>query len=90
MKVTIDGHEIEVEQGATILQAARMIGGEPVPPAMCYYSKLKGTGGKCRCCLVDVTKGSEADPRPMPKLVGRLCGLIFSILCGLIQRRSDD
>ncbi|HNP33105.1 MAG TPA: 2Fe-2S iron-sulfur cluster-binding protein [Flavobacterium sp.] len=69
MKVTIDGHEIEVEPGTTILQAARKIGGEVVPPAMCYYSKLKGTGGKCRCCLVDVTKGSEADPRPMPKLV---------------------
>ena len=69
MKVTIDGQEIEVAPGTTILQAARMIGGESVPPAMCYYSKLKGTGGKCRCCLVDVTKGSEADPRPMPKLM---------------------
>ena len=69
MKVTVDGQEIEVAPGTTILQAARMIGGESVPPAMCYYSKLKGTGGKCRCCLVDVTKGSEADPRPMPKLV---------------------
>jgi NADH-quinone oxidoreductase subunit G len=69
MKVTIDGQEIEVAPGTTILQAARMIGGESVPPAMCYYSKLEGTGGKCRCCLVDVTKGSEADPRPMPKLV---------------------
>lgn len=69
MKVTIDGQEIEVEAGTTILQAARMIGGESVPPAMCYYSKLKGTGGKCRCCLVDVTKGSEADPRPMPNLL---------------------
>ena len=69
MKVTIDGQEIEVAPGTTILQAARMIGGESVPPAMCYYSKLKGTGGNCRCCLVDVTKGSEADPRPMPKLM---------------------
>ncbi|MBW3520289.1 2Fe-2S iron-sulfur cluster-binding protein [Flavobacterium sp. NKUCC04_CG] len=69
MKVTIDGHEIEVEPGTTILQAARMIGGESVPPAMCYYSKLKGSGGKCRCCLVEVAKGSEADPRPMPKLM---------------------
>ncbi|WNM19838.1 2Fe-2S iron-sulfur cluster-binding protein [Flavobacterium capsici] len=69
MKVTIDGQEIDVEPGTTILQAARMIGGESVPPAMCYYSKLKGTGGKCRCCLVDVTKGSDNDPRPMPKLV---------------------
>ena len=69
MKVTIDGQEIDVEPGTTILQAARMIGGESVPPAMCYYSKLKGSGGKCRCCLVEVSKGSEADPRPMPKLM---------------------
>ena len=69
MKVTIDGHEIEVEAGTTILQAARMIGGESVPPAMCYYSKLEGSGGKCRACLVEVSKGSEADPRPMPKMM---------------------
>ncbi|WP_300491711.1 2Fe-2S iron-sulfur cluster-binding protein [Flavobacterium sp.] len=69
MKVTIDGHEIEVEPGTTILQAARMIGGESVPPAMCYYSKLKGSGGKCRCCLVEVSKGSDANPTPMPKLM---------------------
>ena len=68
MKVTIDGQAIEVEPGTTILQAARKIGGEVVPPAMCYHSKLKGSGGKCRCCLVEVAKGSEADPRPMPKL----------------------
>ena len=69
LKVTIDGHSTEVEEGTTILQAARQIGGEIVPPAMCYYSKLKGSGGKCRTCLVKVSKGSEKDPRPMPKLV---------------------
>jgi len=69
MKVTIDGQTIEVEPGTTILQAARMIGGESVPPAMCYYSKLKGSGGKCRCCLVEVSKGSDANPTPMPKLM---------------------
>ena len=69
MKVTIDGQAIEVAPGTTILQAARIIGGEVVPPAMCYHSKLKGSGGKCRCCLVEVAKGSEADPRPMPKLM---------------------
>lgn len=69
LKVTIDGHTTEVEEGTTILQAARKIGGEIVPPAMCYYSKLKGSGGKCRTCLVKVSKGSEKDPRPMPKLV---------------------
>ena len=58
-KVTIDGHSIEVPEGTTILQAARMIGGDIVPPAMCYYSKLKTSGGYCRTCIVKVTKGSE-------------------------------
>jgi NADH-quinone oxidoreductase subunit G len=69
VKVTIDDKEIEVEAGTTILNAARKIGGEVVPPAMCYYSKLKVSGGKCRTCLVEVAAGSTADPRPMPKLV---------------------
>ncbi len=68
-KVTIDGRTIEVPDGTTILQAARMIGPEVAPPTMCYYSKLKTSGGYCRTCLVEVTKGSEKDPRPMPKLV---------------------
>ncbi|MFN9595659.1 MAG: 2Fe-2S iron-sulfur cluster-binding protein [Bacteroidota bacterium] len=67
--VTIDGITIEVPDGTTILQAARMIGGEVVPPAMCYYSKLETSGGYCRTCIVKVTKGSERDPRPMPKPV---------------------
>lgn len=68
-KVTIDGVEIEVPDGTTILNAARQIGGDLVPPAMCYYSSLKDTGGKCRVCLVKVAQGSAKDPRPMPKLV---------------------
>ncbi len=68
-KVTIDGKSIEVPKGTTILQAARMIGHDVAPPAMCYYSKLKGSGGYCRTCIVKVTKGSEANPNPMPKPV---------------------
>ncbi len=68
-KVTIDGHSIEVPDGTTILQAARLIGGDIVPPAMCYYTKLKTSGGYCRTCIVKVSKGSEKDPRPMPKPV---------------------
>ena len=68
-KVTIDNISIEVPAGTTILNAARKIGGDVAPPAMCYYSKLQGSGGKCRTCLVEVSKGSEKDPRPMPKLV---------------------
>ena len=69
IKVIIDNIEVEVEQGTTILEAARKIGGAVVPPTMCYYSKLEGSGGKCRSCLVKVAQGSAKDPRPMPKLV---------------------
>lgn len=69
MKVTIDGKEIDVPKGTTILQAARMIGAEVAPPAMCYYSKLKTSGGYCRTCIVKVTQGSTANPTPMPKPV---------------------
>lgn len=68
-KITIDNITLEVPAGTTILNAARQIGGDVTPPAMCYYSKLEGSGGKCRTCLVEVSKGSEKDPRPMPKLV---------------------
>ena len=60
---------MEVPDGTTILNAARSVGGDIVPPAMCYYSKLEGSGGKCRTCLVKVSQGSTNDPRPMPKLV---------------------
>ena len=69
IKVTIDDQTIMVDPGTSILSAARQIGGNVVPPAMCFYSSLKGSGGKCRTCLVEVSAGSEKDPRPMPKLV---------------------
>src|SRR5260370_4412987 len=60
---------MEVEQGTSILQADGKIGGDVAPPAMCYYTRLKGGGGKCRTCLVEVAAGSTADRRPMRKLV---------------------
>ena len=68
-KVTVDGQTTEVDPGTTILEAARKIGGKSVPPAMCYYKPLETSGGRSRTCLVEVSIGSEADPRPMPKLV---------------------
>ena len=37
LKVTIDNITIEVAPGTSILNAARMIGGDVAPPAMCYY-----------------------------------------------------
>ena len=75
LRVTIDGIEISVPAGTTIMNAARKIAEaapehhDKVPPAMCYYEPLKASGGKCRACLVKVAAGSEKDPRPMPKLM---------------------
>lgn len=69
IRVTIDEIPVEVPAGTNILEAARKIGGNIAPPAMCFYSKLQGSGGKCRTCLVKVSQGSSKDPRPMPKLV---------------------
>ncbi len=71
--VTIDDIQIEVPEGTSILQAARQIEasglGNVAPPAMCYYTKLKTSGGYCRTCIVKVEQGSAKDPRPMPKPV---------------------
>ena len=75
LKITFDGIEVGVEPGTTIMQAARRIAEADasqnylVPPAMCYYKSLEGSGGKCRACLVRVAQGSAKDTRPMPKLV---------------------
>ena len=52
-KLTIDGHEIEVEAGTTILQAAERLGIEI--PRFCYHERL-AISGNCRMCLVDVEK----------------------------------
>ncbi|MFC5413023.1 2Fe-2S iron-sulfur cluster-binding protein [Larkinella bovis] len=86
-KVTIDGVEVEVEPGTTILQAARKIGGDVAPPAMCYYQPLKGSGGKCRACLVRVAAGSAKDPRPMPKLVA---SCITPVQDGMVVENSTN
>lgn len=87
VKVTIDGIEIEVEEGTTILNAARKIGGPIVPPAMCYYSSIKGSGGKCRTCLVRVAAGSTKDPRPMPKLVASCSTMVMD---GMIVENTSN
>ncbi|CAA7625822.1 NADH-quinone oxidoreductase subunit NuoG [Magnetospirillum sp. UT-4] len=52
-KLTIDGREIEVEAGTTILQAAEHLGIEI--PRFCYHERL-AIAGNCRMCLVEVEK----------------------------------
>ena len=57
-KVTVDGVEIEVPQGATVLQACELAGKEI--PRFCYHERLS-IAGNCRMCLVEVTPGP---PKP--------------------------
>jgi NADH-quinone oxidoreductase subunit G len=57
-KVNVDGLEIEVPQGATVLQACEMAGKEI--PRFCYHERLS-IAGNCRMCLVEVAPGP---PKP--------------------------
>ena len=53
----IDGHEITVEKGRTVIQACEELGIEV--PRYCYHPGLRVVGS-CRMCLVEIEK--------MPKL----------------------
>src|ERR1700722_5696419 len=61
-KVIVDGIEVEVANGSTVLQAAEAAGKEI--PRFCYHERLS-IAGNCRMCLVEVEK--------MPKPVAS-CG----------------
>ncbi len=59
MLVTIDGHDVEVSPGATVLQAIHALGREV--PTLCY-DRRQDPFGACRACLV----GAEGAPGPIP------------------------
>ena len=58
LKVTVDGIEVEVEAGTTIMQACEEAGAEI--PRFCYHERLS-VAGNCRMCLVEV----ENAPKPV-------------------------
>ena len=57
-KLKVDGVEIEVPAGATVLQACELAGKEI--PRFCYHERLS-IAGNCRMCLVEVKPGP---PKP--------------------------
>ena len=57
-KLTVDGIEVEVPAGATILQACEAAGAEI--PRFCYHERLS-IAGNCRMCLVEMDKS----PKPI-------------------------
>lgn len=58
LKVTVDGVEVEVPAGTTILQACEEAGAEI--PRFCYHERLS-VAGNCRMCLVNVANA----PKPV-------------------------
>jgi formate dehydrogenase alpha subunit len=64
IKLTIDGMQIQVDAGSTVLEAA--LGHGMDIPRLCHHPELSVSGG-CRLCLVEV-EGYQ-DPQPS-------CGLV--------------
>ena len=56
--LTIDGNEITVDAGTTVLQACEEVGVEV--PRFCYHERLS-IAGNCRMCLVEMEKA----PKPI-------------------------
>lgn len=65
IRMTIDGHSVEVESGQTVLQAAKKAGLEI--PTLCYLEKC-GPLNSCQVCLVKINGrlvpscGTRAEP----------------------------
>jgi NADH-quinone oxidoreductase subunit G len=58
-KLFVDGIEVEVKQGATVMDATNKLG--VYVPHFCYHKKLT-IAANCRMCLVEIEKA----PKPMP------------------------
>lgn len=59
MRVTVDGADVEVVPGTTVLEAVRAAGGQV--PTLCFDERQEPFGA-CRVCMV----GVEGAPGPLP------------------------
>lgn len=59
IRVTVDGRELDVEPGTTVLEAARRAGA--AVPTLCFDDRLRPFGA-CRVCLVAAGDGAADDP----------------------------
>ena len=64
LKVEVDGKEVEVQHGATVMDAANALG--IYVPHFCYHRKLS-IAANCRMCLVQIEKApSPCRPARLP------------------------
>ncbi len=59
LKVEVDGRQVEVPHGATVMDATNKLG--VYVPHFCYHRKLS-IAANCRMCLVEIEKA----PKPLP------------------------
>ena len=59
LDIEIDGKQVQVPAGGTIMDAAQLVGA--YIPHFCYHKKLS-ISANCRMCLVQVEKA----PKPLP------------------------
>jgi formate dehydrogenase major subunit len=59
IRVTVDGQELDVDPGTTVLEAVRTLGG--TVPTLCFDDR-QAAFGACRVCLV----GVQGAPGPIP------------------------
>ena len=59
LKVEIDGREVEVPHGSTVMDASNKLG--IYVPHFCYHKKLS-IAANCRMCLVEVEKARKPLP----------------------------
>jgi bidirectional [NiFe] hydrogenase diaphorase subunit len=78
VKINIDGKEIAVEKGSTLLEAAKKLGIDI--PTLCYHQALKPYGA-CRVCLVEIVGGAK------PELTASCSYLVSE---GLIVRTDSE
>ena len=75
-KVTVDGIQVEVANGSSVLQACEAAGREI--PRFCYHERLS-IAGNCRMCLVEVEKA----PKPVAS-----CG--YPAADGMVVRTDTE
>ena len=75
-KVTVDGIQVEVANGSTVLQACEAAGKEI--PRFCYHERLS-IAGNCRMCLVEIEKA----PKPVAS-----CG--YPVMDGMVVRTDTE
>ena len=75
-KVTVDGTQIEIANGSSVLQACEAAGKEI--PRFCYHERLS-IAGNCRMCLVEVEKA----PKPVAS-----CG--YPVADGMVVKTDTE